>query len=160
MDLLGARCCTCAASTWFNSFILKRWPSRKQLDLFGVVFLGLVLELLCAGPRVGFYWFLSVLSNSVYLLTCSRFCHLPLTVFRNFQELLCIVFVLEREFCYLFLACFLQVPDLLLLTVVQLTAQTVFWLLSKLKISDPDVWGVFIIWLCKSNLVYGLKYNR
>lgn len=54
------------------------------------------------------------------LFTCSRFCHSPLTVFSDFQELLCIVFVLEL--CYLFLERFLQVPDLLLLTVAQLAA--------------------------------------
>lgn len=67
MHLLGVTCyATCAANTWLNSFILKWWPSRKQLDLFDVVFLGWFLELLCAGPRVGFYWFLCVFSNSGY----------------------------------------------------------------------------------------------
>lgn len=140
----------------------------------------------------------SVRTQDILLITCRRFCHSLLTVFSDFQELLCIVLVLEQELCYLFLARFLQVPDLLLLTVAQLTAlcwkvlpsctlrqrafpiflsvlvlhhsnvstlltaagtKLYFRLLSELKISDPDVWGVFIIWLCKSNLVYGLKHN-
>lgn len=61
-------------------------------------------------------------TQDILWITCSRFCHSPLTIFSDFQELLCIVFVLEQELCYLFLARFLQVPDLLLLTVAQLTA--------------------------------------
>lgn len=64
------------------------------------------------------------------------FCHSPLTVFSDFQELLCIVFVLEQELCYLFLAHFLQVPDLLLLAVAQLTALCWKVLLSCTQTKD------------------------
>lgn len=56
-------------------------------------------------------------TQDILWFTYSSFSHSPLTVFSDFQELLCIVFVLEQELCYLFLAHFLQVPDLLLLTV-------------------------------------------
>lgn len=64
-------CATCAANTWLDSFILKWWPSTKQLDLFGVL-----------------------------LFNCSKFCHPPLAVLSDFQELLCPVFVREEELCY------------------------------------------------------------
>lgn len=103
---------------------LKWWPSRKPLDLFGMVlFLGWFLELLCTGQELDFIdscVFFPV--QDIMLFTCSRFYHSPLTLFSDFQELLCIVFVLGQELCYLFLACFLQVPDMLLLTVAQLSA--------------------------------------
>lgn len=36
-------------------------------------------------------------TQDILLFTCSRFCHSPLTVLSHFQELLCIVFVLEQE---------------------------------------------------------------
>lgn len=41
-------------------------------------------------------------TQDILLFICSRFCHSPLTVLSDFQELLCIVFVLEQELCYLF----------------------------------------------------------
>ncbi|CAN0205341.1 unnamed protein product [Bubo scandiacus] len=44
------------------------------------------------------------------LFNCSRFCHSPLTVLSDFQELLCLVFVLEEGFCYiLYVFCGLQI---------------------------------------------------
>lgn len=65
MHLLGATCY--AANTWLNSFILKWWPSRKQLDLFGVVlFLELVLGVAQCRAKSWILLILCILSNSGY----------------------------------------------------------------------------------------------
>lgn len=191
MHLLDATCCTtCAANTWLNSFILKCWPCRKQLDLFGVV---VFLKLPCAGPRVGFYWFLCVFSNSGYSVVHLQQV-LPLTsdsikwlsrapmhsIFSGTGALPVFgIFSAGARFALVsWLHCVVnhchpalwdegpsQFSCQLLCCIIQMWAHCfllqglncILASVCELKISDPDVWGVFIIWLCKSSLVYGLK---
>lgn len=144
---LWLKCSLCSKHMALNNYILKWWPSMKQLDLFGVLF------------------------------NCSRFCHPPLTVLSDFQELLCLVLVLEEELCYAafsagsrfalvgWLHCVgnrchpalrdkgpSQFSHQFLCCIVQMWAYflLVWWLncilasLCELKTGDPDVWRVYI----------------
>lgn len=55
-------------------------------------------------------------TQDIMLFTCRVVFPLTSDSIEWLSRVLCIVFALEQELCYLFLACFLQVPDLLLMT--------------------------------------------
>lgn len=72
-----------------------------------MVFLGLVLGVsLCRAKGWILLIFVSFPAQDILLFTCSRFRHSPLSVLSDFQELLCSIFDLEWELCYLFFCMF------------------------------------------------------
>lgn len=161
MHLLGATCYLCC-----KRLAQQLHPKKmtKQLDLFGVVLFS--CSRFCHPPRSSIVWLwrapLPGICSIRGALLCCIFCGLQICS----CQLAALCWKLLPS-CTLRQRAFPIFPSVL---VLHRSNVSILYLLQwlncilasfhELKIGALDVWGVCIIWLCKNNWFYGLRYNR